>query len=513
MKRLTSFTILVLITVLVFAQEVPQKISYQGKLFENGMPVNGNKDISFTIGSWTEEHENVEITEGLYSVVLGSDPPIPSSLFDENSSLQLEIEVDGTVLEPKTDILTSPYAFKAEKSVDTEKIGGNVVSTINPGSDQVLKWNGNSWAPGIDNIGPTYSAGTGINISGSTISAQTNTALWNANKLQGFPLASSSPSNDQVLGWNGTQWEPANDGLSLPFEEIYNISNYAAIEIINTGTPTHIVVLENDNQNSNTKVMDLTSNGSGVVLDISNDGTGGALNINNEGTYAIDIDNNGIGDAININNSASSSGNALYVTQGNDSKHCARFQINNSNNPKDAIYARTQGTGNAGYFYGDVEVNGYFSSSNKYFKIDHPLEPEKKYLYHSCVESSDMMNVYNGNIVLDSKGEAIVVLPEWFDALNKDFRYQLTCIGGFAPVYIAEKISVNNFRIAGGISGMEVSWQVTGIRQDPYANQNRMQVEVEKSEEEKGHYLHYKEYNQPFENSIEAIKDPDIREK
>ncbi len=58
----------------------------------------------------------------------------------------------------------------------------------------------------------------------------------------------------------------------------------------------------------------------------------------------------------------------------------------------------------------------------------------------------------------------------YFEALSQDFRYQLTCIGGFSNVYLAEKITDNHFRIAGGNPGLEVSWQITGIRKDAWAN-------------------------------------------
>jgi len=128
------------------------------------------------------------------------------------------------------------------------------------------------------------------------------------------------------------------------------------------------------------------------------------------------------------------------------------------------------------------------------FKIDHPLDPANKYLCHSFVESPDMKNVYDGVIILDGNGEASVELPDWFEALNRNFRYQLTCIGGFCQVYIAEKINHNRFKIAGGMPGMEISWQVTGIRQDPWANENRIVVEEMKEGEERGRYLHPKEY-------------------
>ncbi|UCE17607.1 MAG: hypothetical protein JSV84_12065 [Gemmatimonadota bacterium] len=149
-------------------------------------------------------------------------------------------------------------------------------------------------------------------------------------------------------------------------------------------------------------------------------------------------------------------------------------------------------------FVSDVlQVQGILSKPAGSFKIDHPLDPENKFLYHSFVESPDMMNIYNGNVALDESGEAWVELPDWFGALNKDFRYQLTCIGGYAPVYVAEKIQSNRFQIAGGHSGLEVSWQVTGIRQDAYAEANRIQVEEDKSPEQRGTYLHPECFGKP----------------
>jgi subtilisin-like proprotein convertase family protein len=150
----------------------------------------------------------------------------------------------------------------------------------------------------------------------------------------------------------------------------------------------------------------------------------------------------------------------------------------------------------------NLRVEGTLSKASGSFLIDHPLDPENKYLYHSFVESPDMMNIYNGNAVLDEKGEAVVTMPDWFSALNRDFRYQLTCIGGFAPVYVAEKIAGNRFRIAGGKPGLEVSWQVTGVRQDPFAEKNRIRVEVPKPESERGKYLHPEAYGKPVEAGI-----------
>ena len=168
-----------------------------------------------------------------------------------------------------------------------------------------------------------------------------------------------------------------------------------------------------------------------------------------------------------------------------------------------AITGVANGTGNAAEFFGDVFISGNVSKGGGSFKIDHPLDPENKYLSHSFVESPDMMNVYNGNVRLNSKGEAVVDLPKYFDALNSDFRYQLTAIGAPGPnLYIAGEISQNNFKISGGESGMKVSWQVTGIRKDKYAETNRIRVEEIKSGDERGKYLHPKVYGKSKEEAI-----------
>jgi hypothetical protein len=146
--------------------------------------------------------------------------------------------------------------------------------------------------------------------------------------------------------------------------------------------------------------------------------------------------------------------------------------------------------GFAGYFHGNVSVNGTLSKSAGSFKIDHPLDPDNKYLSHSFVESPDMMNVYNGNSVLGDDGTAVIELPAYFEVLNRDLRYQLTAIGAPAQLYIKEKVKGNRFVIAGDRPGTEVSWQVTGIRQDDYAREHPIVVEEDKAARERGRRLH-----------------------
>jgi trimeric autotransporter adhesin len=162
-----------------------------------------------------------------------------------------------------------------------------------------------------------------------------------------------------------------------------------------------------------------------------------------------------------------------------------------------------------GYFAGNLNVTGNLTKGSGAFKIDDPLDPANKYLSHSFVESPDMMNLYNGVVVLDANGEAFVKLPEYFQALNSDFRYQLTAIGAPGPnLYIAEEISGNHFKIAGGKAGAKVSWQVTGIRQDAYAKAHPIKVEEDKPVRERGHYLHPELFGATEKEAIRATSLP-----
>lgn len=131
---------------------------------------------------------------------------------------------------------------------------------------------------------------------------------------------------------------------------------------------------------------------------------------------------------------------------------------------------------------GSLTVNGSLSKTSGSFRIPHPLDPDGKWLYHSFVESPDMMNVYNGIIVLDGQGRAVVELPDYFEALNSDYRYQLTAVGASMPgLYVSREIEKNRFEIAGGKAGAKVSWQVTGIRQDQAAKKSRIVPERERT--------------------------------
>lgn len=138
-----------------------------------------------------------------------------------------------------------------------------------------------------------------------------------------------------------------------------------------------------------------------------------------------------------------------------------------------------------------------FSAPIKAFRIDHPLDPFNKELWHSCVESPEMLNIYSGIATTDATGYVTVALPSYFPALNIEPRYQLTVIDdeSVAPASewtlakIARPLSPASpaaFTIRTSVPNTRVSWQVTGVRNDPVAQRSRIVPERDKAEELKG---------------------------
>jgi hypothetical protein len=273
-------------------------------------------------------------------------------------------------------------------------------------------------------------------------------------------------------------------------------------------------------------VVGISNNGgSGMVAVSRGKGGVGVLAVGTPdaiGLIAVSSNDHGVsarstnGDGIH---SLSQNGTGVYGLSINGGAAVAGQSINGY-----GVYA-SSGNNYAAYLDGSVYICCPLQKPGGQFKIDHPLDPANKYLCHSFVESPDMKNVYDGVVILDKKGEAEVELPDWFAVLNKDYRYQPTALGAPGPnLYIANEISESNtnyvntadnnshsyssFRIAGGTSGMKVSWQVTGIRKDPWANAHRVNVEEDKSDKERGYYIYPELYGKPANKRISSLHIP-----
>jgi hypothetical protein len=155
------------------------------------------------------------------------------------------------------------------------------------------------------------------------------------------------------------------------------------------------------------------------------------------------------------------------------------------------IYGENLSSGGyAGLFHGDVVVSGTLSAGAKNFKIDHPLDPENKYLNHTSVESPDPITMYGGNVTTDEMGIGEVELPKYFEVLNKNIRYQLTAIGKMAQAVVLTEVQNGSFTIKTSEGKVKVSWQVSGERHDRFSEAHRRPVEEDKSPHDRGRYLH-----------------------
>jgi hypothetical protein len=99
-------------------QIVDTSISYQGKLSNNGQPMNGTASVAFGLFTastggtavWSSTAANVTVTNGVFSTSIG---PVSANVFQENKTLWLEVTINGQVMSPRAQLQTAPYAATA----------------------------------------------------------------------------------------------------------------------------------------------------------------------------------------------------------------------------------------------------------------------------------------------------------------------------------------------------------------------------------------------------------------
>ena len=366
--------------------------------------------------------------------------------------------------------------------------------------------------------------------------------------LLGFPITGGDPNDGQTLvlndmGGGDMEWQSA-DVLAIP---LYSQGSQSVpmIELENTSSSssTYGIIGTSRGRDGLFDIFDLDdpgfvypagvygeSNTTGIVGQAgagvlgravsggTNNGIGGWFQGNSVGAIGVGYQDGqaGILGLSGLNGMEGAIWGGLFLGAPNNdgdnaglmaaafgAKYGGLFYGSNNNTTPDnaALRAVANGADYAGYFNGDVNIVGQFSSSNKFFKIDHPQDPTNKYLYHSVVESSEYKNFYDGIVTTDGSGYARVQLPDYFEALNQDFRYQLTVIGTFAQAIVAEKVQNNEFVIRTDQPHVEVSWQVTGVRKDPYALAHPLVPEVEKEPANRGTYLHPEVYGRPADKA------------
>ncbi|MBS4029568.1 MAG: hypothetical protein KGZ58_13145 [Ignavibacteriales bacterium] len=530
MKTTIKLFILSLFTfcTITFAQ-IPKTISYQGILTDaNGIPKpDGSYSFTFKLyelssggtAIWTET-KTLTTTKGLFSTYLGNTTAFGTGVkFDKQYYLGIKVGTEQEMTDriPLSSVGYSISSIKsdtAEYAKNSNEVNGFTSNSI-PTPNTLLPLDGSGEIPGsvingvvksindiTDDI--VLSAGNNIQISQN---GNTMTISATGNGIQS--VTASSP-----LSSSGGQ----NPNLSL---NSFNGDNYIDNNSISSSKlnfspaiyPVQASNISNGAVTSEKIFWPITYGNPSVTsgqINVGNTNTSANLSGVYNGVYG--TSSTGAGVVGNTSISGNFSG-GVYGSSSNTAGNGVIGEVANGGSTAYSIWGKSAGSGYAGYFNGKTHVVGTFSATTKNFIIDHPLDPLNKYLYHSCVESPDMKNIYDGLIDLDKNGEAIVELPNYFEALNKDFRYQLTCVGGFANVYIAEEIKENKFKIAGGITGMKVSWQVTGIRKDAYAEKNRTIPEVEKEQENKGKYLNPEVFGLQKEQGIGYKKENEGEKK
>jgi hypothetical protein len=454
--------------------------TYQGRLKSSGAPAGGQFDFQFSLwdaatggsqqGSTLvfdgvgADPAPLTVTGGLFTVQLDFGNQFPGAARYLQIAVRPHAVGSYTTLAPRQPLTPSPYAIGLELPfAGVANVAGTAFNVLNnnltavagssPNAAGVSGTNTNSSSVASAGVVGVSTANNGNGVAGFADTGSSAYGVYGESSA-GYGVYGSSSTGTAVYGYSSGQFVPACGmyGLNSYF------GNYGQL-----GTTAEGVY--GWGNNNSIGVNGQTADGTGL----NGVGYNGAWGTSNS------LNGNGLrGECDN--------GTSAYGVWGLSS------------------------TGWAGTFSGNAQVTGNFYAGAKFFRIDHPLDPENAMLVHACVESDEMKNVYDGVATLDEAGEAWVDLPDWFDSLNKDFRYQLTCIGGFAPVYVAQEIDGNQFRIAGGTAGLKVSWQVTGVRHDAYANAHPMQVEVDKQDSERGQYLHPAAFGLPESRNVQFEK-------
>ena len=399
----------------------------------------------------------------------------------------------------------------AHPTADVRGVVGTVQSPLGiavAGENQAAS--GNAYGVAGATASPT---GTGVfgsaNNGGTGVRGEGETGMVAQGESMGLDGAASDPAG-QAIGVRGSTGSPDGAGV-FAINSAASGNAYGAYAQTNSTAGTALVGDALGASGGNRGVLARTASGGGVGLRAENTGTAGlataleAIGGSSGGTTSV-FQANGAGSSWAIDAlSAGPSGRALNARLTNTSATGAAVYAQVNASGARAVQGVNLAGGLAGDFTGNVAVSGTLSKGGGSFKIDHPLDPANKYLLHSFVESPDMMNVYNGNITTDRNGYATVELPDWFETLNRDFRYQLTVIGTFAQAIVSKKVAQNRFEIRTNVPQVEVSWQLTGIRQDAWAERNRIPVELDKAGAERGKFLHPEAHGQPADKRIGDI--------
>ena len=540
------------------------------KLYVHTVTTAGSFNVDYVNGSWAESTITSSLSPVLGTTIAPSVPITAASknqyiLIDVTSALQAWLSGsqanDGIALVANG---TFSASFDSKESATTSHppeldvvfagggggitgittasgsglIGGGTSGTLNLSltntcaTSQVLAWNGTAWAcANPKGTGTITGVTAGTDMTGGGTSG-TVTLNLDTTKVPQLAAANVFTNNQTIAGTSAnfglTVSGATYEGILLSGPEAFigaaleletTGTNGMYWQILNTGATSAqgINKLNFRNDSTGLDVMTLLPNGqvgigataptASAWLEVQAPQNGGSASLDANGT-------NGIIAVGATNPTGENAGGSGIIGMGGhglaQDADGGYFEGGTGSSFGDGMQAIAGSGGIAGNFNGNVTITGTLSAATKNFKIDHPLDPANKYLVHASVESSEMMNIYTGNVITDAQGEARVQLPDWFEAVNTDFRYQLTVIGQFAQAIVSSEVQNHEFAIRSSVPNVKVSWQITGVRQDAFAKANPLVVEEEKEPRLKGFYLHPEFYGAPAEKQTEWARHPQM---
>jgi len=552
MSRLVRFALPAILVASIIGSAAGQgtAFTYQGQLKDGGIPANGSYDLSFSLWDQLDGGNLVAgpavqpgsvVTGGLFTSELDYGPVF------SGAPLWLEISVNGMPLSPRQLLTSTPYCQTASNAqsastadyaygpwvpagTDLYYIDGNVgIGTSTPTAKLEI-----AGAPGVDGIkfaDGTMQTTAAIGGGGSIWSLNGTSAYYNAGKVgigridPPDPLSFPNITGDKIALYGdagGTYGFGIQGGLlqihsnnssadiafgygpSATFTERMRVRGNGNVGI-GISTPAHPLTI---------KTSGVTPSYGWVHTDGTREfgsyvsSTGGWLGtrsnhplffFTNDSTPRVTLGADG---AMGVGTTSPSSFAQLAVF-GSGTNRAGYFESSRGGltgwSTSNGFTGITGGNGAGGV--GVFSVGELAATGTKSFRIDHPLDPENKYLTHFCAEGPEPLNVYRGNVTLDAAGQAWVTLPDYFAEINRDPSYQLTPIGEAAPVFVKQKIAGNRFLVAGGKAGMEVSWRVEAVRNDRFVKRYGAAVESAKPADKIGTYLQPELYGQPAEKS------------